>query len=224
MNLIIYNDIDTYGLEEMTNLTTILLNSSFLHNPSDVDLVNTLPDERYRFVWIISHFTASEIVLKTGKLEISALLLLLKCKEFVFLNGCESLLSLSLISEFLPSTVVLANYKSITSQSAFVFSSVYAKLVVKLDYNFRVAYNEMTKTKQNFGYHLLGSSGTSMSSNDELTKVLYELKTEIALFSQRINTVEKRLENDNLFRVFLYLSNVVMFLMSTFILYLQLAK
>lgn len=145
----------------------------------------------YDIVWFIGHSDETGITLSDGKLLVADLAPLAKNSRLLILNSCESVEVAGKIRDA-TSLDVIAYLGEAEDRSAFRFGATFIQNLKRYGNNFKKAFDESVMSSDT-DYVFLRSGRWALMV-DDLTKAMFELKTEIALLTQRMTTVERALE------------------------------
>lgn len=207
--VILYNNIDLFAKEELENIVRIL-KATVLSGLSYQATINSLLRFNYDCIWYIGHTRDKEILIGDKWVSLSSLTPILSNVTLLVLNGCSSFLTLSTLQDLDPELSFIASISDVQSNDAYLFGSVFATNLVKFNYDYVKAYNEIGLIDEQ--YILITGDKTLSSGIDELTKAIYDLKNELNLTNYRLQQVEeivKYLPKNNLKDTYIYINIVL---------------
>lgn len=155
-----------------------------------VDVINALK-KHYEVVWFVGHSSEISLALTDGALLVRDLAPLVRNSRLLILNSCRSVDMAGKIRDA-TSLDVIAHLGEADDRSAFRFGATFIQNLKHSGGNFKKAFDASVESGST-DYVFLRAGRWSLMV-DDLTKAMFELKTEIALLTQRITTVEKALE------------------------------
>ena len=153
----------------------------------------------YDIVWFIGHSDEDGLQLSDGKMSVKDFAPLVRNSRLLLLNSCASLGIASRIRD-ITSIDVIAYIGDVEDKSAFVFGATFIKNLKQHGENFKRAFDE--SIDPNSSDYVFLRAGRWANMVDDLTRIMFELKTEInglkteiALAAQRIATLEASIKN-----------------------------
>lgn len=155
-------------------------------------------DRHYDIIWFAGHSGEDGLSLSDGKLPVSELAPLVKNSRLILLNSCESAGIASRLRDA-TSIDVIAHIGEVEDRFAFRFGATFINNLKRYGDNFKRAYDESAGKDSNYVFI---RSGRWSNMVDDLTRIMFELKTEInglktelALATQRLAMLEASIKN-----------------------------
>ena len=149
-------------------------------------------ERHYDIIWYIGHSSDDGIQLSDGKLSVSDFAPLARNSRLLLLNSCTSVGIAGQIRDA-TSVDVIAYLGEVEDKSAYRFGATFIQNLQKYGENFKRAYDASIVAGDSSYVFLRAGRWSNMV--DDLTRVMFELKTEIALLTQRVTTLESSIKN-----------------------------
>lgn len=156
-------------------------------------------DRHYDIIWFAGHSDEDGLSLSDGNLPVSEFAPLVKNSRLILLNSCESVGIAARLRDA-TSVDVIAHIGEVEDRFAFRFGATFIKNLKQYGENFKRAFDESI-TGNDSDYVFL-RAGRWANMVDDLTRIMFELKneiaslkTEIALATQRIGMLEASIKN-----------------------------
>lgn len=148
-------------------------------------------ERHYDIIWFIGHSGDDGIQLSDGKLSVIDFAPLVKNSRLLLLNSCSSVGIAGKVRDA-TSVDVIAYLGDVEDKSAYRFGVTFIQNLQRYGENFKRAFDESIDSESDYVFLRAGRWSNMV---DDLTRVMFELKTEIALLTQRVTTLEASIKN-----------------------------
>jgi len=167
------------------------------------DMLRAMVDGRYDVLWLATHGSNEGVALSDGILSASLLTSMVRGRvRLVVLNTCSSIQAAQMIQQE-SGAAVICTVTDVQDREASQTGALLARALADTG-KIEIAY-ERSRPGENRTYVLLAARGKrSVSDSDvvgrlsaemgELTKALYELRSELALLKQRLEQLERAID------------------------------
>ena len=152
----------------------------------------TAMQRHYDIIWYAGHSDDSGWLLSDGKLTNSDISPLVANSRLVLLNSCSSITTASKMRDA-TSVDVIAHLGDVDDKSAFRFGATFIQNLKRHGENFKRAFDASVDPGDS--NYVFMRAGRWSNMVDDLTRVMFELKTEIALLTQRVTMLESSIKN-----------------------------